>query len=280
MAGEQAKISFRYAQLHCWQGDSLRFHLPTTLAPRYGDPTAAGLREHEIPEHTLNASYGFRLNLTIEGQLAAAEVDCPSHKVTMDSQEGQLSITLNGGTRIMDRDFILVVREPEDFVGVGLYAPDREGVVAFATFHPRLPEPAKPQTRCIKLVVDCSGSMSGDSIHQARAALCEILDLLAPSDWFNLTAFGSDHRLLFKEPVPADELHIHHADRFLQNMDADMGGTELESALEATYACGAPGAISPDVLLITDGDVWQYDELVCPPDVQVTGCLRWVLAVL
>ncbi len=262
MAGEQAKISFRYAQLHRWQGDSLRFHLPTTLAPRYGDPMAESLREHEIPDHTLNANYGFALNLTIEGQLAAAEVECPSHEVSMNHEEGQLVVTLNGGTRIMDRDFILVVREPEDFASVGLYAPDKKGMVALASFHPNIPEPKEPQPRCIKLVADCSGSMSGDSIYQARSALREILDLLAPSDWFNLTAFGSSHRLLFKEPVPADEIHIRKAIRFLQSMDADMGGTELGRALEATYTCGGPDGMSPDVLLITDGEVWQFDELV------------------
>jgi len=27
----------------------LRFFLPTTLAPRYGDPHQAGLQEHQVP---------------------------------------------------------------------------------------------------------------------------------------------------------------------------------------------------------------------------------------
>lgn len=261
MAGEKAKLRFRYAQLHRWQGDSLRFHLPTTLAPRYGDPAAAGLREHEMPEQTLTANYGFALNLMIEGALADADVDSPSHKVTMEKHKEQLHISLSGGTAIMDRDFILVIREPDHFVGEGLYAQDKDGVVALASFHPQLPEASKSQPRCIKLVVDCSGSMSGDSIHQARAALNEILEMLNPDDWFNITLFGSDHRLLFRKPVPADEMHIHQAVRMLRNLNADMGGTELASALEATYASGSPEGVSPDLLLITDGEVWEHDSL-------------------
>ncbi|HBH36269.1 MAG TPA: alpha-1-antitrypsin [Gammaproteobacteria bacterium] len=261
MAGEKAKLRFRYAQLHRWQGDSLRFHVPTTLAPRYGDPAAAGLREHEMPEQSLTANYGFALNLTIEGALADADVDSPSHKVTMEKQKEQLHISLSGGTAIMDRDFILVVREPDNFVGEGLYAQEKDGVVALASFHPQLPKVSKSQPCCIKLVVDCSGSMSGESIDQTRAALNEILELLNLDDWFNITLFGSDHRLLFREPVPADEMHIHQAVRMLRNLNANMGGTELASALEATYASGSPEGISPDLLLITDGEVWENEEL-------------------
>jgi len=261
MAGEKAILRFSYAQLHRWQDDSLRFHLPTTLAPRYGDPATAGLRGHEMPEQTLTANYGFALNLMIKGALTDADVQCPSHKVTMEKQKEHLHISLSGGTAIMDRDFILVVREPDDFVGEGLYAQDKNGVVALASFHPQLPEASKSQPRCIKLVVDCSGSMSGDSIYQARDALNEILELLNPDDWFNITLFGSDHRLLFRKPVSADEMHIHQAGRMLRNLNADMGGTELASALEATYASGSPEGVSPDLLLITDGEVWEYESL-------------------
>jgi Ca-activated chloride channel family protein len=51
LPNERVTIQFKYAQLHYWQGDSVRFHLPTTIAPRYGNPRAAGLVEHEVPEY-------------------------------------------------------------------------------------------------------------------------------------------------------------------------------------------------------------------------------------
>ena len=34
LAGETAVIEFRYAQLHHWTGDILRWHLPTVVSPR------------------------------------------------------------------------------------------------------------------------------------------------------------------------------------------------------------------------------------------------------
>jgi len=43
MPGEETIISVTCAELHHWQGNSLRFFLPTTIAPRYGNPESAGL---------------------------------------------------------------------------------------------------------------------------------------------------------------------------------------------------------------------------------------------
>ena len=78
LPGERAVVRFRYVQLHRWQGNDLRIHTPTTLAPWYGDP---GLEPHFVPRHTLSANCEFSVNFQIEGPLAQAEFDCPSHKV-------------------------------------------------------------------------------------------------------------------------------------------------------------------------------------------------------
>lgn len=49
MAGEAAVIRYRYGLLLSWQGDRLRFLMPTTIAPRYGDALAAGMQPHQVP---------------------------------------------------------------------------------------------------------------------------------------------------------------------------------------------------------------------------------------
>jgi Ca-activated chloride channel family protein len=255
MPGERAVVRFRYAQLHRWQGESLRFHLPTTIAPRYGDPVAAGLGPHQVPGHVLTADHGFTLSVTLEGVHAEADFECPSHSVAVGSVDAGREIRLSGGAALMDRDFVLVLRV-SGTVPEGLWARDEEGVVALASFHPSFPADMPKATRRITLVVDCSGSMGGDSIAQARAALDEILALLEPEDRFNLIAFGSTHRELFPEPVMGDAEHIREAARFVAQLDASMGGTQIGAALDAAYR-GGPG----DVLLITDGAVWNDTEV-------------------
>ena len=262
LPGERAVIRFQYGLLHRWQGDSLRMHLPTTIAPRYGDPAAAGLAPHQVPEHSLTADQGFSLAIAIEGELAGADFDCPSHPVAVTSLDGVRQISLSGGAALMDRDFVLVLKEPKGSTMESLWAKDGDEYAILASFHPTLPAGTPPSPHCVKLVVDCSGSMGGDSIAQAKAALHEILSLLKPTDFFNLITFGSTHQTMFPEPVKASEVNVQAAAAFTAKIDANMGGTEIGAALDAAYQAGSIEGLPSDVLLITDGEVWGHEALV------------------
>ncbi len=269
LPNEQAVVRLRYAQLHRWQGNSLRFHLPTTIAPRYGDPTASGMAPHQVPEYALSADHGFSLAVRIDGELAKVDFDCPSHPAVVSTSEGTREISLSGGIALMDRDFVLVMKEPAESALEGLWAPDDKEHVALASFHPQFPENVPESPRCVKLVVDCSGSMGGDSIAQAKVALREIISLLKPNDYFNLITFGTTFNLLFSEPVIANEDNIRVAAHFVEQIDASMGGTEIGAALTAAYRCGKIESLPTDLLLITDGEVWNHEQIV--KDAQKSG---------
>lgn len=259
--GETATIRLRYAELLHWQGDSLQFRLPTTIAPRYGDAFAAGLDAHQVPEHSLSAEHGFSLHIVIRGCLARADFECPSHPLAVRDTEDARELHLSGGAALMDRDFVLILRETGDRPASGIWARDGETYVGLASFHPpavRMP----PAATCLKIVVDCSGSMAGDSIAQAKEALRRILALLEPATEFNLVLFGSGHRLLYPEPVPATPEHLATALAFVETIDADMGGTEIGAALDAAYRCGGSPRLPASVLLVTDGEVWDDGAIV------------------
>jgi Ca-activated chloride channel family protein len=74
-------------------------------------------------------------------------------------------------------------------------------------------------------------------------------------------AFGNSHKAYFPNQVPANPENITTIRRALRSLDADMGGTEMESALRATVALSGP-PIPQDILLITDGQIWQSEELL------------------
>ena len=262
LPGEQAVLRFRYAQLHRWQGDSLRLHLPLTIAPRYGDPSASGLAPHEVPEHALSVDHGFTLRVRIEGALAQAELDCPSHPIVVSTRDGITELSLSGGSTQVDRDFILLLKEPAESMIEAIAAPDGDEHVVLASFHPVFPDDMPESPRCVKLVVDCSGSMGGDSIAQAKKALHDIVSLLKPDDYFNLIAFGSSFDMLFPEPVIANDKNVRKAAGFVEQIDANMGGTEIGAALNAAYGCGKIDKLPSDVLLITDGEVWDHERIV------------------
>jgi len=162
----------------------------------------------------------------------------------------------------MDRDFILNIQSNQDKKDVALFDRDLDGgYVVLASFAPQLPVPDKISPRSVKIVVDCSGSMAGDSINQARQAISDILNQLRPEDHFNLIAFGSTVKTYFDRQVLANKKNITKLKRLLRSLDADMGGTEIQQALQATVQLPGP-AIPQDILLITDGEVWESDKII------------------
>ena len=142
-----------------------------------------------------------------------------------------------------------------------MFAQDGEQFVALASFCADLPRDATELPLKVKLLVDCSGSMGGDSIDAAKRALHRILAGLAPEDRFSFSRFGSTVVHETKGLVAADGAHVRAASERLAKMDADLGGTEMPAALRSVFGLGGSESAA-DVLLITDGEVWNAEGLV------------------
>ncbi len=261
LPGETATVRFRYGLLLRWNGDRVRFAMPTTVAPRYGDPAAAGLAPHQEPDHAFDAERAFHLRVLVRGLLKDARFNSPSHGVSV-ATEGETTVIALSGTPAMDRDFVLEARASRPEAPGALRARDLDGWVVLASFRPEIPEGEQRERRSVKIVVDCSGSMGGDSIAQARVALERILDGLRNGDLFEILAFGSGQRTLFGRETPVSETTLAQARRFVRALDADMGGTEIGAALEAAYRLPGEDGLSRDLLLITDGEVWESAEVI------------------
>jgi Ca-activated chloride channel family protein len=103
--------------------------------------------------------------------------------------------------------------------------------------------------------------MGGDSISQARIALNEILNLLRPQDLFNVIRFGNRCLKLFSFPVRSEHQNLIKARNLLEVIDADMGGTEIGQAVAAAVKTRVAKDFQNDVLLITDGEVYQWEAV-------------------
>ncbi|MDQ5910513.1 MAG: Ca-activated chloride channel [Pseudomonadota bacterium] len=277
LSGETARLTYRYALLHVWNGHTLRFHLPQTIAPRYGNPLADGLQPHQIPQVALDAENRFSLELDLGGSLRQAVVDSPSHRISVAAEMEALHISLADQQALMDRDFILNIRgSAEARAAFGLYAPDGDGGVALASFQPDLAGQTDQGGRTCVLMADCSGSMAGDSIAQTREALLAILDRLQPADRFNVIAFGSQPQAFFKTLRSADIEGLAQACARAGGLEADLGGTEIGAALQLAYR-QRPQGEPLDILLITDGEVWNVEKLVT--EAKASGCRIFTVGV-
>lgn len=268
MAGERAEVKLRYALPLKWDSGKLRLALPTTIAPRYGDHIRAGVQQHQEPVVDLMAEHGYTLALRVLGSLGETAIASPSHSISVARIEDGLEVGLSAGRAPADRDLVLTLQAKGDPASEVTIAPDGERQVAHAAF--LIPERQGRQPVAMKILVDCSGSMAGDSMALAKAGALHALQCLKSGDLFSVSAFGDTvkHDAGAKGmlmPGSVDSA-ITKACRFVEQLDADLGGTEMLPALEAVFSLSRSSegrkVEGGDVLLITDGDVWDREGIV------------------
>lgn len=131
------------------------------------------------------------------------------------------------------------------------------GYFAMLLSPPRDLDKAKMPRRCVQFVVDTSGSMAGDKIEQAKAALRTFLRSLRSEDVFQVVTFASAVQTFFDTPQRATTENLDAAQKRIDQLQA-MGGTNISGALQQALEAALPGADSdgpwlPQIVFVTDG---------------------------
>ena len=170
-------------------------------------------------------------------------------------KDGKVSLAVN---TLADSDFILEIRSENEPVPYACIGRDGDKYVAAVAMTPDFGSEMKDMERDIDIIIDCSGSMSGQSIIQARSALKQILSHLTAKDSFNIIRFGSTVQPLFNGHSLYTSESFARAQELVNALDANLGGTNLEDALDAAYKTHVSGRIH-DIMLITDGEVYENE---------------------
>lgn len=241
---------------------SIRVAFPTTVAPRYSTMSGMNPIDAEIeadavnPPHVWQVPYGVSMEVEVELQQKVRSITSPTHALAVDqtASPGASILTLN--STAMDRDIVLAIElEKEHSPSAELVKDDKGQQFIAVTFVPEfeveaLAEPAASET---VFVLDCSGSMQGESISQATLALELCLRALGPGDFFNICRFGSTFEMLSSEPLRYSGETLARAIAYVQR-EADLGGTELLAPLQAVFAT-QPRTAMRNIVLLTDGQV-------------------------
>lgn len=261
--GECAVIEIEYAQLLRFESGRLRVTVPTVIGQRYGDQAEQGhIAPHQGVDVDPLVEYPFTACVDVLGSTANGEITCPSHPTIITSVEGGKRIELTTGG-MLDRDFILCIDEL-DGASFASAAADEEEYAVVASFCPKLPAQAS-KPLALKILVDCSGSMQGESIEQAQEALHELSLRLSPEDAISYSKFGSTVEHTSNQLEKCTPKYLKNVlAKAIHDTGADMGGTELQKALTSTFKLSFAQAYEEgcDLLLITDGDVWDIEEIV------------------
>jgi Ca-activated chloride channel family protein len=168
----------------------------------------------------------------------------------------------------LDRDFVLTIHGLKDMVfamastdstQVGQYT-----LLTSATAHWDAANTAPAKLR-MKVLVDGSGSMQGDSNEQARDALDWLFHQLETDDEVSMTRFGSQTLHVLPRLQMCTEAYQRRLRSEARNIQADLDGTEMERALRNVIAITREDeepVSSASILLITDGEVWNIENIV------------------
>ncbi|HOT01631.1 MAG TPA: VIT domain-containing protein [Acidobacteriota bacterium] len=271
--GEEAVVEIRLVLEARPDGDGVRLMLPTTLSPRYTPPRLSAAERAEIeritPPYAADVPYGLTLELALEMASPIRSVSSLSHPVEVAVDGANATVRLAARETIMDRDFILVCRTAAPHQASVMAAESHGRDHLLLTLLPDLPA-AEPAPRQLAFLVDCSGSMQGDSIDEARRAVELCLRALRPGDRFRIIRFGSRTDHLTAGFVDFSQASLDGAVARIRAMDADLGGTELLPALQELVTGAREGRL--DVIVLTDGQVSNEEEVL---DLVRTIAARW-----
>jgi Ca-activated chloride channel family protein len=215
------------------------------------------MRPEQVPFSDLFVRYPFTYQLTVWGR-ADSTFEVPSHIATIASDETVTTIAIDGVS--MDRDVVVLAQGYADYRGSLTASYARQQWLANYVTIPKIDAAPVATHMHVKLLIDCSGSMGGTSITQARQAVVRLLQLLKDGDSIAVTRFGSE-----VQDVTAGLMTVGNAVRkqmnaWLKTVDADLGGTETVAAVEHVLDMPTNGT-DCDVILITDGETYGVDSV-------------------
>lgn len=197
--------------------------------------------------------------------LPVAMLRSPSHRIAAnDIGNDRFEIALQGGDRPANRDFVLQWQPDTGgapFAALFREVKDGETYLMAMVAPPTRNAAAQPVIpRDVIFVIDTSGSMHGDSIVQARAALRFALNRLRPEDRFNIVRFASDATALYDSVRPARGKHLSGALRYIDGLESN-GGTNIAAGLAIALDGRDRGERLRQIVLITDGSVGNEANL-------------------
>jgi len=189
---------------------------------------------------------------------AAKNVRSPSHKMNLEKTSTGVRLRSDGALRkgelVIEWDVDDADWTPAAFVQPGGKG-DAEGWFAVALAAPDLPASAVV-AKDVTIVVDRSGSMTGEPIAHARAAAADMIRRLHDGDRVNVISFSDEVDPLFAEPQTVNDDTRRRAIAFAQRL-VEGGGTDIALALNTAIKSQAKAGAGPGrprvVVFVTDG---------------------------
>ena len=279
--GRQIDVNIRYFQTLSYRDGWYEFAFPMVVGPRF-NPTvftdgigaaARGRRgasgqSTEVPYlHPRERSgHDIALSVNIDAGVKIEQVKCTSHRIKVSKpSKRQRRVALARSDRIPNKDFVLRWRVAGEKIKANMFVhrpfADSDGYFTLMLYPPEQLRDLERHPLDLVFVIDCSGSMSGKPIKQAKAAIVRGLDRLDPSDTFQVIRFSNDASNFGPHPVPATWRNVSRARSYVRKLSGS-GGTMMIEGIKAALDFQHDREHLRFVVFATDGYVGNDREVL------------------
>ncbi|HWN98481.1 MAG TPA: VWA domain-containing protein, partial [Blastocatellia bacterium] len=195
-------------------------------------------------------------SVEINSPIDLKNIFSPSHKISVSKDgERRARLSFEGKGQDSQRDFLLYYSLSEKDFGVSLLTHREPGKDGYFLMLISPKANIGEQDRVAKdiiFVLDTSGSMSGEKIDKAKAALNFGVESLSARDRFNIISFSGEEHLMKANLVEANPAGKQLGLKFIENLRAE-GGTNINDALVAAFKQFQSSERPPMIVFLTDG---------------------------
>ena len=277
--GKEIDVNMRYFHTLDYVDGWYEFVFPMVVGPRFnpsgmtnGIGAAARGRQGVTGQSTEvqylrpgeRSAHDISLKLEVEAGVAIEQFECRTHQVTSETvSPSRLAVSLNPADSLPNKDFVFRYRVAGDRIKSALvtHRDERGGFFTLMLFPPREIQEMRRQPLELVFVLDCSGSMNGRPLGQAKAAIERALGLLQRGDSFQLITFSITASKLGEAPLEATPENVARGLRYLRGVKSE-GGTMMIEGIKAALDFPHDPRRLRFVCFLTDGFIGNETQIL------------------
>lgn len=277
--GKQIDVEIKYFHTLEYVDGWHEFVFPMVVGPRFNPPGTtngigavargqSGASGQGTEVHYLRpgerSRHDISLELDVDAGVPIEEFECRTHSIVSERPAPErLRVALAPADSLPNKDFVLRYRIAGDHIKSTLVAhrDERGGYFNLVLYPPRELQNLQRQPLELVFVLDCSGSMSGRPLEQAKAAVERGLSLLQPGDSFQLITFSMTASSLGARPLEATAENLGRGLQFVRALKSE-GGTMMVEGIKAALDFPHDEQRLRFICFLTDGFIGNEAEIL------------------
>jgi len=277
--GKQIDVNVLYFNTLAYVDGWYEFRFPMVVGPRFNPPGstegvgAVARGGHGISGQKTEVQYlkpgersghDIALAVDIDAGVGIEELRSVNHVIAKSQPAAEkASVKLSQLDSLPNKDFVLRYRVAGKTLksAVMAHRDKRGGFFTLMLYPPADLANAQRAPMEMIFVLDCSGSMNGKPIAQAKKAVERALRSLRPDDTFQLIRFSNSASKLGREPLEATPENIRAALNYLATLEGE-GGTMMIEGIRAALHYSHEARRLRFVAFLTDGFIGNEAEIL------------------